>query len=366
MYDDNEKKINWLYILKRLVILVIALIIIFGVISLATRCSKKDDSKQIINPEPVSLKAQIDKMQDATIKYLTKDSMPTTINSTKNIKLKYLVNKNLIETLKDNDGTVCDEDASYSEITRLENNYALKTTLTCGKKTEYKVIYIGCFNDCKDGDICKTTNSKVNGICGEKKNNNSKTTTTTKKTNNNNSSNKNNDKTTTTTKKASGKVEYQYKKELYKVCTYGVANKEGKCVVTNNYTLAGNVVSYDKVVETTKDAIKETVSYSNPGKATNTDKVHYEIVKYDKTTGKYIYNKYTCAEGTLNGKTCVVKSTVKVNGCEDKTYTYNSKSNTCTKEVKYNTVTDPTIVYDYTWSTNKNLGNGWVKTGKVR
>lgn len=370
MYEDNEKRINWLSILKRVIAILIVLIIIFGIITLITKCTKKIDDKK--EPEQkINLSSQITDVQKATIDYLTKETLPLSLNQTKTVKLKYLINKNLIMNLKDSNGNLCDTDLSLSEITRLENNYAMKTTVVCGKNTDYSVIYIGCFENC-DGKICAGNTSDGNGICtttsedkkqDEKTNDNkkdssnksTKDTTTTKKT------------TTTTTKPA--KIMYEYKKANYNYyCTAGeLVNNECRSKETWIYegkvkeTTVSNTSSYNV------NANVESVSFTNPSSATNNSTTTYELVSYKN--GKYNYNKYTCSNGTINGKTCTVTKTTNevVRSCEDSSYTYNQKDNTCTKNVLVTLWRSPkyTVSYDYMWSEKESI-DGWTRTGNVK
>lgn len=375
MYEDNEKRINWLSILKRVIVILIVLIIVFGIITLVTKCTKKAEDV-IETPQQVNLKSQINDVQNATIKYLTVETLPLTLNQTKTIKLKYLNNKNLVTNLKDSNGNTCDTDLTQSEITRLENNYAMKTTVVCGKNKDYSVVYIGCFSFCKDG-ICVGNDTSTNGICtisNTKDNNN--------KTDDKNSTTKNNTtKTTKTTKKnttkttkkssktTSAKILYEYKKAN---TTYYCDKGEllgTECKYSETWTYMGKVneTKVPKVSTYTVNADMQSVSFTNPSYAVNTKTATYELVTYKN--GKYVYNKYTCTNGTLNGKSCTISTTTNnvVKSCDDSTYTYNSKDNTCTKQVivtLWGNAKELTT-YEYTWSENKNLP-GWTRTGRVK
>ena len=374
MYEENEKKINWLSVLKRAIIFVVVLIVIFTIISLLTRCTNKNNS---INPtqENINLSSEIEEMQDATIKYLTEDILPREINDRKTIKLKYLINNKIIDSLKDKQGNVCDVDASYSEVTRLENNYALKTVVNCGKNTDYKVIYIGCFDNC-NGGICKGSESN-SGLCSiTETDSNSNTTTTTKKSTS----------STTTTKKTSNtkvsktsntnnstnsnKVQYQYKKAYVKlICEYGTL-VNNVCRLQDYYTLTDEPVKNTNTTykKSTVNANKEKVYLNNVAK--NTSTATYEYITTESVAGKrkYVYNKYTCKRGTLNGKTCTIStpSTTTSYTCKDASFVYDSKNNKCYKQVVDESYTNPIkkTYFEYTWDYTS-PGEGWVKTGKT-
>ena len=372
MYEDNERRINWLSILRRIIVILIILVVIFGIITLVTKCSKKEDNRGKTIEPTVNLKSQITDIQKATIDYLTVETLPTNLNQTKTVKLKYLINKNLIGNVKDSNGNICDTDASYSEITRLENNYAMKTTLVCGKNTDYSVVYIGCFDNCKNG-IC-TGNASQNGICTVKPEDNKNNNDDSKNDKNNGenpsdektNNSKTPSKTSTTTK---SKVLYEYKKPNY---TYYCEKGEligNDCKRLETWTYMGivketNVPTYSTY---TTSAKVSTVSFTNPSYAVNTNNTTYEFVSY--RNGKYNYNKYTCSAGTINGKTCTVATTINkvVKSCADESYTYNSKNNTCTKTAVVTIWDDPKtkVTYNYTWSEKTSL-SGWTKTGRTK
>ena len=368
MYEDNEKRINWLNVLKRIIVIIIILVIIFGIITLVTKCSKKEEIKKPEEPT-VNLKSQISDIQKATIEYLTVETLPLTINQTKTVKLKYLINKDLITNLKDSNGNTCDTDESYSEITRLANNYAMKTVVVCGKNIDYSVVYIGCFDSCKDG-IC-IGNESNSGICTtskeeENKNNNN--------TNNNNNNTNNTTKTTTKTTKTTktttkAKVLYEYKKANYSyTCPEGELINNN-CKVTDVWTYTGKVkeTTVPTVTYNTVPAKVEQVTFTNPSSAYNTANAKYELVTFKN--GKYVYNKYSCTSGTLNGTTCTTSTTTynTTRSCENSAYTYNANNNTCTKQSVVTLWKDAEeiITYDYTWSTETSLA-GWTRTGRTK
>ena len=364
MYDDDERKINWLGILKRVVIIIIILLVIFGIITMVNKCTKKETTIKKVEEPIVNLKSQITDVQNATLRYLNIETLPLTINQTKTIKLKYLINKDLIGNLKDSKGNTCDTDATYSEVTKLSNNYALKTVVNCGKNTDYSVIYIGCFKSCDD-DICIGSESDTDGICSITKD---ETNTNDNKNGNTTKTTKSTTKTTTTTKTPT-KVLYEYKKTNYNYyCTTGeLVGKECRTKEIRIYEGLVNETINPKTTTYSVNANTQVVSFTNPSNAKNTASATYEFINYKD--GKYNYNKYTCSKGTLNGKVCTVTTTTNevVKSCKDNSYTYNASDNTCTKKMLVTLLTDAEsyITYDYTWSEKTSL-SGWTKTGRTK
>ena len=384
MYEDNEKKINWLDIFKKLIKIVIVILVVLGLIALITRCTKNTKKNNVIEPEPVNLSTELDKIQDATLKYITKDTLPTETGASKTVKLKYLINKGLIETVSDATGTKCDENESYSEVTKLTNNYALKTSLTCGKNTQTKTVYIGCFTNC-DGGICIGKDSDK-GICTVTTNNNKSTTepvnniqnnsttstntTTINNTNNSNAQTNNNININTTTPVNNNskptetnvvtepeKVKvYEYRKDnSVKVCEEGVLNSNGECAVSE--VIVQTQAPIENKSTTYKSTTKtETITTKNPASIKNTSTITYTYIGIEN--GYYKYKKTTKISTPITNITY---------SCKDKTYTYDKDKNICKKSSTQVMYYAPKIIedYEYKWS-SKDLGSDWVKTGRFK
>ena len=97
MYEENEKKINWISILKKSGIILGIILAILAIVGLINGCSKKKVDTPTPPPE-ANLEAQLDQLEEATLKYLTADNLPIEINSSKTIRLKILISKILSPT----------------------------------------------------------------------------------------------------------------------------------------------------------------------------------------------------------------------------------------------------------------------------
>ena len=386
MYEDNERKISWLGILKRIIKFIIIIIIIFAIILLITKCTRSisnNRKNKIIEPEQVSLKTQIDSVQEATLKYLNKENLPTEINASKTIKLKYLINKNLINNVEDANGNVCDTSNSYSEVTRLENNYAVKTSLKCGKNSDYKIIYIGCFDNCENSGICVGEETRTGGICTNSNNKVENPEENTPNTNDNSSSSSNsnsqngasnsNSKSTynkksksTTTNKANSnentnKTLYQYSRctDQY-VCSEGTLTNGNVCATEKEYTYIGDVVTTTSTIP----ASTSTEYFTKTSNAKNSSSVTYKYIRYDKNYG-YVFTKYSCNQGTISGTSCVIsKPTTQ---CKNAGFIYNSSTGKCTK-TKVETLLTPAEtknVCEVMWSYDEAVA-GWTRTGNTK
>jgi len=419
MYEENENKINWKIILKKVLIVLVATLLIFGIIALVNKCTHKEEEKPKVK-EVIDLTKQLDELEEATLKYLTKENLPTELNASKTIRLKTLMSKGLVKNIADSKSNKCNSNESYAEVTRLDNNYAVKLSLTCGTNTDYRIIYVGCFAECTNGGICKGSETSTEGICSitpiveqntddtpvDTKNDNattSKPSATTKPSSTSKPTTTKPSVTTPTVTKPKTVTMYEYKKCSTKsFCPIG-KEENGRCVSQVRNTLQGKVIQ--KSTTTTRDvgAVKintftnyntyasfvKNISTTSPSiSATST--TAYKLIRYKG--GKYTFAQYTCYSGTIKNvggiykcgststtRTCSVgtpnsagRCIETVYGstpvCEDSTYTYNASTNTCTKEV-YKTEYRDLINYptdcQTTWSKSTSL-SGWTRTGNVK
>lgn len=412
MYEENDNKIEWGPILKKVGIVVAVILVIFGIITLVSKCSraKNDDSN---NNAQIDLTNQLNELEKATLEYMNKDNVPTEINASKTVRLKILINKNLLTEIKDSDNNKCDVNDSYAEITRLENNYAVKLSVVCGKNNATKVVYVGCFAKCSSGSVCRGEETETGGICGDNTtevdnkdsnstnlNNNSSTNTSTNKPSNSNSSsttkkpststngsnnsnsntsNNNNSSSSSTTK---GTL-YEYKK-----CRTVYTCKNGKEPDSAHYCestgttqiIQGNVLKFggQTVINTTKVPAQpskktSTVYFSSTSQAKNTSTVTYKYVGM-MPNGTYKYTKtetvYSCREGQPSGAYCLVSkpTTTPISyRCEDPTFYFNAGNLTCTKRITNKTyvLADSSETCETTWSYSTSL-LGWTRTGRTK
>ena len=68
MYENNERRIDWLGILKKLLMVVLALTVIFGIIALVTKCTKDEPKEE--NPIEEKEKSPSEKIKVDTITYI--------------------------------------------------------------------------------------------------------------------------------------------------------------------------------------------------------------------------------------------------------------------------------------------------------
>ena len=94
----------------------------------------------------------IQTMKDAAEDYYTTERMPSKVGDSTKMTLKEMIDKKLIIPFVDKDGKDCDTSKSFVKVTKLENEYELKVSLTCGKESNYIIEKIGCYNFCPTGN----------------------------------------------------------------------------------------------------------------------------------------------------------------------------------------------------------------------
>lgn len=384
MYEENENKIDWMSILKKLGMIVGAIIVVLLIVVGVSKCTKKDTPK-LKGATPVDLTEQLNELENATLKYLTKDNLPVEINASKTIRLKILTNKNIITEIKDSDGNRCDANESYSEVTRLENNYAVKISLVCGPNKDYRIVYVGCFENC-NGGICKGEENSTNGICNVSTTNpdptkptqnpgntpststttTKKPTTTTKKPTTTTTTKK---PTTTTTTQKRTMYEYQKCTTTPSSCQVGSPNN-GRCEKAVPFTEYGTVTMVGGGT-TTKNVPSTPVYYKTVSAGKNA------LVKYSYYYAGYVpkenstnpHKFYKCNEGTISsdGKSCkVTVSTPGTPSCVDKSYTYyNGKCSRMSYRIEYYEMTPGKTYCETQWSYSTSI-SGWTRTGRTK
>ena len=239
-------------------------------------------------------------MKDAAREYYTISRMPSKDGDSKMMTLGEMIEKQMVVSLIGSDGTKCSTEASYVKVTKVDKEYEMIVSLTCSGVTKTIKTTVGCYNYCGSG-LCEKDN----------------TPTTTEYT------------------------IYEYKK--IKAATEGWTNWSSwsKTKVTATST---------RQVETKTEKVQDgtTTSYIDADvTVTKKCETGYTLVgekcvstknETDTKPAKVSYN-YNCnayPDYTLEGTRCVKKTSSyvgydKTYGCENSSYTYNSRSNTCTK-----------------------------------
>ncbi len=268
------------------------------------------------------------RMKDAAKSYYTIERLPRDINTSKRMTLKEMIDNHLILRLIDSKGNYCDENASYVQITKLENEYVIKVQLSCTDKKAYINEHYGCYDICSNE--CKML----------------ETTTKTDKV-----TNKATTKGKVTTTKSIGKLfEYQFVKNE---CT----DKFDKYVCPTGYYLVDNKCIKNGSETITKQA------YKNVSDVTSTDTKNAKPVVSNTDKKEPASCKVTTLTSTIDATPSssvtneVLKGTKTVTA--DKKYTYDVKGAVGTvkkvtanyiKVQNYDVKTATQVVKGYKWT----------------
>lgn len=157
---ESEKRINWLSLFIKVVIIFVFVLIIIWLISKII--GKNKLSETFIN--------NINNMEKVSIEYFKTIDLPLNKGKKLKITLGELIEKELIVSVNNNSEHTCDMKESYSEIAREKNKYVVTTTLKCGKeKNTIKKDF--SLEDCKNCN--QSTNSELNNDQNVNNSNNS-------------------------------------------------------------------------------------------------------------------------------------------------------------------------------------------------
>lgn len=136
---EEERRINWLSLFIKIVIIFVFLIIIIWLISKIVGKSKI--SRTFIN--------NINRVQEVSVEYFKNIDLPVKKGQSIKITLEELIEKQYITAEEQNLFNSCNIKESYSEILREEKQYIVNTNLKCGKeKSAIKKNF--SLEDCKN------------------------------------------------------------------------------------------------------------------------------------------------------------------------------------------------------------------------
>ena len=278
MYEEGKKRlnINWGSLIIKLLILALVIFLACFIFSKITNHKKNNTNNTVANNNNNTttnttndFTTNITTMKNAAFEYFTKSKLPEKVGSTEKLTLGEMLDKKLLIDFTDN-GKACSLDNSYIQATRtLEDNYALKVNLECGKKSDYILANIEkekiCVNNsCNNNTSNTVDNNKNNSSSNNNSNSNSNNNSNSNK-NNNSSSNNSGKKTTTTTTTTTVTVKIK--------CINGCCNCCTTCDNNNNNT-------------TKKVRYYEYVKWSNWSEGYSSD-AKAENKKEDATTYNY-------------------------------------------------------------------------------
>src|SRR5574344_1776334 len=279
-------------------------------------------------------------MKDAAKSYYTTPRLPQNVGDTTKMTLAEMYQKGLLLELVDSNNNACDADKSYVELTKTEDEYQLKTTLSCSDKEAFVIEYLGCYDYC-NGKLCS--------------------------------------KATTTTTTAAKNYKYQYVLETGGTCgNYGSWSdwSENKIEENSNTKVDTKTEKvfdhYEQVygVVDTKFVNEDYYEDVNFGYSTKTIKKTTNRNYWVKTTTKIASyaKKQSNGSTTIPYSTRKIKKTVSHNYWTKNTTVVNAyEKKTATKDVEFGYSTKTikrTTTYAYSYQTVI-TGTKWVSAGRI-
>lgn len=225
---EKEKKINWLELFIKIIIIFIFVLIIVWLVAKITNRTKLSDT----------FKNNINNMEKVATDHFKNVDLPLKNGKSKKITLGEMIEKGLIVSSEVQKEGTCDATKSFSKITRKKDNYVLETTLECGneKSTISKKISL---KDCKN--------------CGNKQDDNASNSN---KDKNNNNKEKSSDSQVekSTTPTSNGITYYEYEKVTTSYTKWIKGNVSGNNVenryeyygvASDTYYSCGLITEYD-------------------------------------------------------------------------------------------------------------------------
>ena len=127
MYENEQIKFDWKGFLLKLLFIIIVLILIIKLLPLK-RNENKVKSEVFVN--------NLNVMRNTSDTYFTIDNLPYETGKSSKISLKDLISVGAIKTLKDADGTPCNEDASYIKVTKETDGHKFEFHLVCNNEED--------------------------------------------------------------------------------------------------------------------------------------------------------------------------------------------------------------------------------------
>lgn len=168
---EDERKINWLGLFIKILIVFVFIIIVIWLVSKIVNNNKLSDT----------FKDNINNMEEVAVSYFKEIDLPQEKGKSIKVTLEELIEKELIVLVDDNKNNSCDVKKSYSKITRNKKDYKVETTLKCVKE-EDTITRTFSFKDCKNCNGTKTNTEGTNKSNNSQNTSTNTNTTTTKTT----------------------------------------------------------------------------------------------------------------------------------------------------------------------------------------
>jgi hypothetical protein len=150
MYNEERERFT-----LRDVILQISFVVLFVFLLLWLFPTRNYVDKVLKPIDQAIFNENVKTMSDAAKNYFTLQRLPEDIGDKVTITLRDMLDKKLVLPFAENGSEICDANKSYVEVTKLDEEYAMKVYLECGNDADYIIVHLGCY------DYCETTLCEV-------------------------------------------------------------------------------------------------------------------------------------------------------------------------------------------------------------
>ena len=249
MYEERRETFSIKDIFLQLLFIILLVFILIWLFPTKGYLEKRLDGIQD-NLKPLYTRLFTDNiitMKEAARSYFTTPRLPQNVGDKVTMTLAEMYDKSLLLELIDSNNNACDANKSYVELTKVEDEYELKVTLSCSDKEAYIIEHLGCYDYC-EGTICakkeetKTTSYRykyvleTGGSCTGYGSWSAWTTNKIEKNNNN--------KVETKVEKVFDHYEQVYAVVGYDTVTYTETENRGYSVTTSTATRAVHEKAY--------------------------------------------------------------------------------------------------------------------------
>ena len=245
---EKERKINWLGLFIKIIIIFVFILIIIWLISKITMKTRTSDT----------FKNSISNIEKVATNYFKEVDLPLKKGESLKITLGEMIDKGLITSENDKKESLCDVSKSFSKITRKKNNYVLSTTLDCGEEKS-TITKKFSFKDCKNCNITENKNNKEKNK--NKKSNSSNSSTETKP--NNTETNMKDSSSNNTNNENKGTTYYEYVKETTNYTKWMKGTITGNNVENRYeyYGVANNIYYSIGIINESDFRVGNTINY---------------------------------------------------------------------------------------------------------
>lgn len=173
MYEENRTGFILKDILLQIILVVIFVFLLLWLFPTKGYVNNKIDNS--LNPVYQELfNSHLNSMKEAAQSYYTTSRLPKKVGDKVSITLGEMLDKKLISTFVDSNNKQCNLNASYVEITKMDDEYMMKVNLSCSDKSDYIIVYLGCYDYCENG-LCEKEESTNNSTTVKPSSNNNTT-----------------------------------------------------------------------------------------------------------------------------------------------------------------------------------------------